>query len=198
MTARTFDMAAYWDKRYREGRDSGEGSRGAVGKGKAEHVNQVIAEHDIASVIDWGCGDGQVLAHITDDVDYLGVDVSPTILAEVRAAHPHRRFSLAPSPGGAVPAEWEADLGLSMDVLFHLVDDVDYREYLRRLFGTATRMVLIYATDHPEGRTARHVLRRRWTLDVITLHPGWTLVDSPARSDVAGFYRYERRERATW
>lgn len=189
------ELARYWDKRYRDGRDSGEGSRGPTGRAKAEHVNAVIARHEVRSVIDWGCGDGQVLAQITPDVDYLGVDVSPTILAEVRAAHPARAFSLAPSPGQPAPAEWRADMGLSMDVMFHLVDDRDYRDYLARLFGTATRVVVIYSTDHDGGHTARHVLRRHWTPDIAAQFPDWDLTETAERADEPGFYLYTRSDR---
>lgn len=189
----TFDLAGYWDARYAAGRDSGEGSRGQNAVAKAAHVNAVIAREGIRSVTDWGCGDGQVLAHITPDIDYLGVDISPTILARLAAEHPGRRFALAPPVGKAVPAPWTAELCLSMDVLFHLVDDTQFDEYLGRLFGTATRLVLIYSTDHDGGRTARHVRWRHWTPTVAARFPDWDLVQQSLRIAAPGFYLYRRR-----
>lgn len=183
---KTFDPGAYWDRRYREGRDSGAGSRGETGRAKAEHVNAVIAREDVRSVIDWGCGDGQVLAHITSNIDYVGVDVSPTILESVSRQHPGRRFYLDDAPGVV------CDLALSMDVLFHFPEDGPYLAYLDRLFRSAGRLVLIYATDHDGGQTARHVRWRHWTPDVAARFPDWQLAELHPDPTQPGFYLYRR------
>jgi SAM-dependent methyltransferase len=188
---RPFSPASYWEARYREGRDSGEGSRGETGRAKAQFVNDVIDRHGVASVVDWGCGDGQVLDHITEDVGYLGVDVSATILAKVRKEHPDRQFCHA---GDAAHAT--ADMALSMDVLFHFPDDTDYHAYLDRLFASAWRLVLIYATDYDGGRTARHVMRRHFTPDIAARFPAWRLIEEPPRPSpqAAGFFLYRKEE----
>lgn len=162
-----FDPRTYWDQRYASGRDSGEGSRGETGQAKAEFVNKVIGRRRVASLIDWGCGDGQVLAHLREDVDYLGVDVSQVVLNKVRDRFPRRRFVHAAMAGAQT-----ADLALSMDVLFHFPDDADYHAYLDQLFGSAKRLVLIYSTDDDaRGQTAPHVRRRKFTADVSELFP---------------------------
>lgn len=181
-----FDPGAYWDRRYADGRDSGAGSRGETGRSKAAYVNHVIkaAAADVRSVIDWGCGDGQVLAHITSAIDYVGVDVSPTIIERVSREHPGRRFYLEDAPGVM------ADLALSMDVLFHFPDDGAYLAYLDRLFGSARRLVLIYSTDYDGGQTARHVRWRHWTPDVADRFPDWRLVEHHPDPSSPGFYLY--------
>jgi SAM-dependent methyltransferase len=189
--SRHFDQAAYWDRRYREGRDSGEGSRGVVGQRKARYVNDKVTEHGIVSLADWGCGDGQVLRHLTPHVNYVGIDVSQTIIDRLGLEFPDREFILADDA-----TDIEVELGLSMDVLFHFPDDDKYHAYLDRLFGTASRMVIIYSTNHATGLTARHVNRRRFTPDVRLLHPGWGLVEWPVSETVAGFYVYTPRSDA--
>nr|BFF27640.1 hypothetical protein GCM10025732_56050 [Glycomyces mayteni] len=54
--------AAYWEKRYADGGNSGGGSRGTNAEFKAEVLNKFTAEHGIESVIEFGCGDGEQLS----------------------------------------------------------------------------------------------------------------------------------------
>lgn len=189
----------YWDRRYREGRTSGSGSEGDEGRYKAGYVNSLIDSHDVTSVIDWGCGDGQVLELLqvgpkySPYVAYTGIDVSPTILDRNRRLF--REFCFATPDEASMPnREWTADLALSMDVLFHLPDDADYFAYLNHLFNSATRFVLIYSTNYAGGRTARHVLRRSFTPDVAKHFPEWRLklVETPLREGLASFFWYEK------
>lgn len=188
---RHFNIDAYWEKRYADGRDSGEGSRGEMAKGKASTVNQVIFDYEIGSMIDWGCGDGQVLQHITEQVHYTGVDISPTVIGKVSQLSPHRSFVLDKT-GTMITAWLRADMSLSMDVMFHLVNDDDYYRYLNRLFKAAQKAVLIYSTDSDEGLTARHVMRRHWTPDVERMFPEWRLTSRYPHPERAGFYLYNK------
>lgn len=184
-----FDPATYWDRRYREGRDSGEGSRGRVGLSKAERVNREVVARDITSLADWGCGDGQVLRHLTPHVNYIGIDVSQTIIDRLKLEFPDREFILADEAD-----DIEVELSLSMDVLFHFPEDDAYYAYLHRVFSSATRLVLIYSTNYDGGLTARHVRRRHFTADVEREHPQWELVGRCKDPAVAGFYAYAPRE----
>ena len=169
-----WDSVRYWDGRYRAGRSSGHGSEGQTAIAKASYVNRVVEREDIVSIIDWGVGDGTVLSHITDEVDYTGVDISPTILTRLRRRFGFRgEFLLADI---AALRHLSADMALSMDVMFHLVNDEDYERYLARLFGSATRFVLVYSTNFDDkGRSARHVRHRNWVTDVRARFPQWAL-----------------------
>jgi hypothetical protein len=71
----TFDSAQYWRNRYRSGGNSGAGSYGRLANFKAEIVNAFVREHDVASVIEFGCGDGAQLT-LADYPSYLGFDVA--------------------------------------------------------------------------------------------------------------------------
>lgn len=186
-----YTPARYWDRRYREGRTSGAGSEGDEGAYKADYISDLIHNHDIESVVDWGCGDGQVLERMRlEGAEYLGVDVSLTIVNRMREKFPEYEF-ITPVPG-MNDLKWE--LGLSMDVLFHLPDDADYFEYLDQLFGHSTRFVVIYSTNYAGGRTARHVFRREFTPDIAERFPDWelTTVETPLREGLASFFVYEK------
>jgi hypothetical protein len=186
-----FDAAAYWDRRYRNGRTSGAGSEGVAAVRKARYVSALIERESVRSVVDWGVGDGTVLEHIKlDGVGYVGVDVSPTILDRLRTRFAGVGDFLLPDD----TAGCRAELALSLDVIFHLVDDREYELYMRQLFDSSSRLVLIYSTDHDGGRTARHVLWRHWTPYVRRSFPEWSLEEHPTDPKAFGFYLYRRLE----
>lgn len=192
---KTFDVAAYWDRRYRDGRTSGAGSEGEQGRYKAEYVSTFCAEHDVKSVIDWGVGDGQVLELIRfpRNTAYRGIDVSPTIIDQMREKFPvNYEFQTVQEYRGSLRSKF--DLALSMDVLFHFPSDDDYVNYLALLFESAARYVVIYATNYDGGRTSHHVMRRHFTPDIGVLHPEWNLIqiETPIREGLASFFVYEK------
>lgn len=208
-----YTAAGYWDRRYRDGRTSGAGSEGDEGAYKAAYLTDFTHQHNITSVIDWGCGDGQVLelVRFPEGIHYVGVDVSPTIVSRLRekfvspysfttvsdylARMGQLRGALQANTPHEVPKQaMTYSLALSMDVLFHLPDDTDYFDYLYRLFGSATRFVMIYSTNYAGGRTARHVFRREFTPDIAERFPDWELrtVETPLREGLASFFVYEK------
>ena len=161
----------YWEDRYRLGGDAGGGSFGTPARYKAEVLNRFVRDHAIASVIEFGCGDGNQLL-LADYPRYLGVDVSTVALTHCArrfADDPSKRFMLLDDYDGE-----QAALALSLDVLFHLVEDAIYLDYLDRLFASATRFVVVYSTstDRPP-RTFRHVRHRDVVGDIATRFPGF-------------------------
>lgn len=155
----------YWDRRYRTGGRSGE-RRVSSRVLEARYRNRARLIHDFApnvSILDIGCGDGRQ-ARWLGYSDYLGVDPSPEAVKLARAFNPGKRFEVLDDPE-------PRDLHLSLSVIFHLIDEADYREHLRLLFS-ARRYVAVDATDHDEIG-AVHVRHRRWTSDV---PDGWERV----------------------
>jgi predicted TPR repeat methyltransferase len=192
----TWDSTKFWDDRYRAGRSSGAGSEGQAAIDKAGYVNRVIERENIVSIIDWGVGDGVVLSHINSAVAYTGVDISTTILTRLRRRLGYRgHFTHAEV---AAAEGLHADMAISLDVMYHLVDDEDYERYLARLFGSAERFVLIYSTNFDdEGRSiAPHIRHRNWVTDVRIRFPQWALDEvgpwSGGPKDRA-FYLYEKQ-----
>ncbi len=184
----SFDVAGYWNERYRKGWSSGVGSEGNNARIKAGIVNRWIAENAIKSVVDWGCGDGTTLSHLEGFDHYTGVDVSEVILRTNAAKFPGLSF-VRLDPRNYL----RADMALSMDVLFHQIEDDEFHRHLDQLFSSARKAVVIGSTDDDRGRTAKHVMRRAFTPVVAYRFPQWRLhkqVEGPTDS---GLYLYLRK-----
>lgn len=166
----------YWETRYRLGGHSGTGSRGANARYKADAINHFIRSHHVGSIIEFGCGDGHQLGMI-EVPRYTGIDVSPTILARCRAAYAGdsgKHFLLDSDYTGEA-----ADLAISLDVIFHLVEDAVYDSYLSRLFSAAEEYVMVYSTSadmHDTGTP--HVRHRDVARDIAMRFPGFSRMAS--------------------
>jgi SAM-dependent methyltransferase len=75
----------YWERRYQKGGTSGAGSYNHLAEFKAKFLNDFVAEHHVASVIELGCGDGAQL-RLARYPAYVGVDVSVRAVEICRAA----------------------------------------------------------------------------------------------------------------
>lgn len=196
MKAIEYTPAGYWDRRYRDGRTSGAGSEGDEGAYKAAYLSKFIADHDVKTVVDWGCGDGQVLklVELPAQTQYIGVDVSPTIIAMMRQCFDGPRYLFHTPDSFGTGTRTRLELALSFDVLFHFPEDNDYHTYLTSLFQSAEKYVMIYSTNYAGGRTARHVFRRKFTSDIAGRFPDWELrtVETPLREGLASFFVYEK------
>jgi SAM-dependent methyltransferase len=166
-----FRSADYWEHRYRKGGSSGAGSYGRLARFKADFINAFIARHRIASVLDLGCGDGNLLS-LLDVPDYVGVDVSPTVLAECSVRFPQHRFVPLASVARLPPAE----LTMSIDVIYHLVEDAVFAGHIETLFSRATRFTLIYSSNFDVDWHDAHVRHRRFTNYVAATQPDWRLL----------------------
>lgn len=156
--------ARYWETRYASGGTSGEGSYGELAAFKAEILNEFVAANNIASVIEFGCGDGNQLA-LARYPRYSGFDVSPQAVSLCRkrfAADPSKLFGLMDDYRGE-----KADLGLSLDVVYHLVEDAVgvHAPALLRLLEARGRLLLklrFIRRNGPSRATSRlHRLGRR-------------------------------------
>ncbi len=171
-TPAAFSSRAYWEARYQAGGTSGAGSFGPLARFKAAVVNRFIQDNAIASLIDMGCGDASQLALLEPPADYVGVDVSPSALALCAARHPERRF-IAPEDLTALPP---AEMTLSLDVLYHLIEDAAFAAMLQTLFAWASRFVVIYASNVDAAWPSAHVRHRRFTDQIALTQPAWRLL----------------------
>ncbi|MGD0429999.1 MAG: class I SAM-dependent methyltransferase [Acetobacteraceae bacterium] len=200
-TLSAFSSGEYWEVRYRRGGTSGAGSVGRLARFKADVINRFIVANGIRSVIDLGCGDGSQLGLLGLPAEYVGVDVSPTALARCAERYPNLRF-VTPEQLRTVPP---AELTLSLDVIYHLVEGTVFTSTMRTLFAWATRFVLIYASDRDEVSPSAHVRHRRFTDLVTATEPDWRLVVKlpnpfpydprlPDETSFADFFVYGRRD----
>ena len=188
-----FDSDYYWENRYQEGGDSGAGSYGDLCEYKAKQINTFIRDKNIHSVIDFGCGDGNQLLYL-ECKEYLGLDVSLTVLAQIRDKFNNeesKRFELYYNNTET------AELGLSCEVLFHLIEDDVWEDYLLNLFFDSEKYVIIFAADYDKD-SAPHVLARNFTSYISKNFPEWKLIEhipTPKTLDtISDFYYYEKLE----
>jgi SAM-dependent methyltransferase len=165
----------YWIERYATGRNSGPGSYGELAEFKAEVLTDFVRTHAVKSVIEFGCGDGNQL-RLASYPRYTGLDVSPQAVALCRErfrSDPTKTFKHVDDYAGE-----RAELALSLDVVFHLVEDEVFAAYMARLFAAADRFVIVYSsnTDEQPPRTAPHVRHRKFTRWVETTAPDWELL----------------------
>jgi trans-aconitate methyltransferase len=170
-----FSSHGYWNWRYESGGTSGAGSYGRLSTFKADVLNELVDELRVADLIEFGCGDGNQLT-LARYPRYHGYDVSDTAIALCRsrfAEDPTKRFSAVADYAGET-----ADMALSLDVIFHLVEDRTFADYMHRLFDSARRFVVIYSsdTDAQEPGEAKHVRHRKFSDWVAANEPGWSLL----------------------
>ncbi len=134
----------YWIERYRSGDDSGSGSYSILAEFKAEILNEFVRENDIQSLIEYGCGDGNQLSLAKYPL-YIGYDISQKIVDQCR-----KIFSYDHSKSFELMdfyADETAELTLSLDVLYYLVEDDVFESYMNRLFDSSTKYVIIYSSN---------------------------------------------------
>lgn len=181
--------AKYWDDRYAQGRFSGAGSVGKFAEFKAEVLNGFVRRHNVQSVIEFGCGDGRQLSS-ADYPRYLGFDVSAEAVNLCRT-----RFKDDDSKSFKAVADYsadKADLTLSLDVIYHLVEDEVFENYMRLLFDASQRWVIVYASNHDDTDRAEaaHVRHRQFTRWVEANRPEWVLRETiPNRYLYTGDFR---------
>lgn len=159
----------YWRDRYRLGGNSGSGSTSLAASYKAGVLNQFVADQNIHSVVEFGCGDGRQLA-LGNYPRYVGFDISIDAIGLCKrmfANDGYKQFGILADYHGE-----HAELALSLDVIYHLVEDTVYYEYLDRLFAAGRRFVVVYSTNAgPVRRTLPHVRHRRVSADVEARFP---------------------------
>lgn len=170
--------ADYWEQNYAMGGISGVGSLGRLAEFKAEIINGFVAENSVQSVLEFGCGDGRQLA-LARYPTYIGLDVSATAvrMCQQRFASDETKsfFLYDPKCFADHLHVFHADLVLSLDVLYHLVEDEVFEAVVRHMFAAADRHVIIYSSDREVPQTEPHVRERRITPWIAERFEGWKL-----------------------
>lgn len=157
----------YWKERYRDGGNSGAGSYDHLAEFKAETINKFVNENSIESIIEFGCGDGNQLG-LFEFERYTGFDISRDALELCRGKFyddETKEFLLTDEFDGH-----KADMTMSLDVIYHLIEDAVYHSYMENLFDSAEKFVVVYASNKDEIlEDTKHVRHRKFT-DWVTEH----------------------------
>lgn len=113
----------YWNDRYYNGGHSGSGSKGNLLKWKAEIINAFIEEKEIKTVVDLGCGDGNLSQLLKGT--YHGVDISTIAIKIAKGKRKGKYYT--------TPPDEVFDLAISADVIFHITDKQALKEHLSYL-----------------------------------------------------------------
>ena len=185
---------SYWEHRYRNQGNSGAGSYGALAAYKASVINPFVQEHKITSVIEFGCGDGNQLGFFRFPA-YTGLDVSPAALdrcREIFRDDPTKNFELY------TPGRWNGrqfDLSLSLDVIYHLVEDAIFEQYMQDLFAAAKKYVIIYSWEKKDAQL-QHVRYRAFNGWIRDNAAGWELSETIRNRqpiEACDFFIYQRK-----
>ncbi|MCA9784763.1 MAG: class I SAM-dependent methyltransferase, partial [Candidatus Cloacimonetes bacterium] len=163
----------YWEQRYATGGNSGDGSYNRLAEFKAEILNDFESEFKIRSVLEFGCGDGNQLS-LSRYPSYVSYDISQTVISHCRA-----KFQDDNTKSFCLLEDYrneKAELVLSLDVIFHLVEDPVFEDYMKRLFQAAERFVIIYSSDREDSfqHPGSHVRHRCYSKWIDFNQPGWT------------------------
>ena len=188
----------YWQQRYIDGRNSGAGSYNKLAEYKAEFINSFVAQNNIATIIEFGCGDGNQLKYAAYP-SYIGFDTSLKAIELCKEIFQDDR-----SKNFRLMSEYDGDtsqLTLSLDVIHHLVEDHIYYTYMERLFCSSERYVIIYSSNFDE-KQRYHIRHRNFTKYVSEAFSEWKLkrylpnkypfVGKGVEGSHSDFYVYER------
>ncbi len=199
------DSSRYWENRYSKGGNSGAGSYGELAEYKANFINQFIENKKIQSITDFGCGDGNNLS-LLRETKYFGLDVANSAIKICKEKFSHDRSKSFHHYNKAykelnLPL---TDLAMSLDVIFHLVEDEIFTKYMQDLFSASNKYVIIYSSNISE-RPSAHVRHRVFTKFIEENISDWQLVNkepNPYQSRskenqkdfriLANFYTYKK------
>ena len=167
-----FSVKDYWEQRYARGGNSGAGSYGALAKYKAAFVNEFMNVNGVRSVVDFGCGDGEQISMLSVKT-YHGLDISPNAVERCRTRYDGRDGWTFQLIDEFKPKPARYDLAISLDVVYHLIEDEVYESYLKRLFDSAGRYVLIYGSDWDNPGHVPHIRHRWFSGWVARRRPKW-------------------------
>lgn len=194
---------AYWQNRYNEGKNSGSGSYNQLAHFKAQFINDFVQQHQINSVIELGCGDGNQLK-LSNYPNYHGFDISEKAVEMCRSLFrddPSKKFDTM-----EMLDNQKSELLLSLDVIYHLVEDAVFETYMTQLFNASSSFVIIYSsnTDEQQKLQAPHVRHRNFSRWIEKNFTEWKLYahkpnEFPFEGDdtkgsLADFYVYKKKQ----
>lgn len=198
----SFNSGNYWEKRYKKNGNSGSGSYNKLAEFKAEILNDFVATHDVKKVIEFGNGDGNQLK-LAEYPIYEGYDISKTAteLCKREFSGDKTKTFFHLNENTVIS---KGDLTLSLDVIYHLVEDKVFEKYMQTLFDSSSKYVIVYASNYGENiHNGTHVRHRHFTKWIDNNYPNWTLTkkidniypydtNDPDNTSLADFYFYQK------
>ena len=185
---KTFKTKDYWENRYALGGTSGTGSYGGSGTLKANIINRLISKYQIKTINDLGHGDGNNITLLKGMDKYYGYDVSKTARSICTSKFKEQPVYTFLS---RLSQFKKRDMAMSLDVLYHLVEDKVYYNYLDRLFSLG-QYVLIYSINEDTVGND-HVSAREFTTHIENTYKDFNLIETiNGFTSEISFYLYRK------
>lgn len=186
ITKRFINSRNYWEKRYYYGGNSGKGSYAKDAIQKANFLNDTMLNYRLNNIIDVGCGDGNNLKIFNSDF-YIGIDISKTVIEKnisTFQSHKNKKFFFLNNNHSIILDEINSSIKnnesliVSFDVIFHLVEDDVYKEYINFINNINARYCIITSSDNniDYSPLVPHVRHRNYSNDL--KRNGWNIIDS--------------------
>jgi len=201
---RKINTLRYWKKRYSSGGNSGVGSYGKMALYKAEIINQFIKENSIKSVIEFGCGDGNQLS-LANYPTYIGFDISKTAIKICK-----NKFKSDATKSFRMLRKYQgdqADLTLSLEVIFHQLEEKNFLKHMQVLFNASKKFIIIFSSNSDDNKDfiGTHMRQWRFTDWVDQNQPDWNLIKhipnkypynkETKEGSISDFYIYQKNNR---
>jgi SAM-dependent methyltransferase len=191
----TFSSKSFWENRYRNNGNSGLGSYGDEANFKASYINNLIKKESIKTITDLGCGDGNQISLLSGFEKYYGYDFSDTALIKSKNINKGEEYEFINNISD-LPV---SDMSMSLDVIYHIVEDDIYNEYLSNLFRLGSKYVLIYSTDVDIPQVSEHIKSRSFTNWVNDNNVNYELKEvsqypKKLEANGVGFYLFQKKD----
>ena len=156
-------------------------------------------------VVEWGSGDGNQIL-LANYKKYLGFDVSLTatnLCKKKFKNDPTKNFVWSGEKG--FKNNIKGDLALSLDVIYHLIEDDVFNSYMNMLFDSSKKYVIIYSCNNEKiyNVKAVHVHCRKFTNWINENKKDWKLIqyiknrfpykkENQKHTSFSDFYIYEK------
>lgn len=197
----------YWESRYKNNSNSGSGSYGKLAAYKAEVLNDFVLKNNIQTVVELGCGDGNQLK-LANYSNYIGFDVSEKAISlcqkmfkkDNSKQFKHYDAKTFHETNNGI----KADLVMSLDVIYHLIEDEVFEDHMQSLFSTSNIYVIIYSSNYNDHFVA-HVKCREFTSWIEkNVNSEWEQINiiknkypfdkkDPSNTSMSDFYIYKKR-----
>ena len=191
-----FNSKKYWNNRYVKGGNSGAGSYNNLAQFKGDVINNFIEKNEIKSIVDYGVGDGNQLKLInTEKLIYTGIDVSEFIISKCKEEFKDDKTKTFIHTNN-IDNELKAELVLSCDVIYHLIEEHVYKEYMDNLFSMSNRYVIIYAPNMNYNE-AIHVKKREFIEYIFDNYTTFNLIKRIKGDIGCPFYIFQKNDTYT-
>lgn len=187
-----FNSKEYWINRYKSNLlSSGVGSYGIYADYKAQTINTFIEENNLKSMCELGCGDGNQLA-LFKPIKYYGYDISSDVVNYNKKRFISENYFFTSNIDEIIVRKY--DVTISLDVLYHLIEDNVYLDYMKLLFDLSDKFVIIYSPNEDKNFN-NHVKYRKFDENIPINFKLLKKIDNPLKdiNTQSDFYIYVKQ-----